>query len=388
MKTTLAVVFSLILGLALGVAAGAFRAGYLPGGASGGRPDAVEVPAADTPRPKAVVEQEHFDFGRMDLHAEGSHDFLIRNEGDAPLRLTAGDTSCRCTLSEVSEQPIPPGQSAKVNLTWHPTDEIGSYRQTATVHTNDPRRPRITLTIFGEVTVAIRTVPSEVVVSQMPSGEPAEADVRLYSYLDQPLELQGWEFLSESTRAYFEAETLPLPEAKLDDEPDATGGLLLRVRIKPGLPPGPFQQRIRLRTNQEAVPTLEIPISGKVVSDIGIVGPGWNDEYGMLDFGTVSRRVTTVRRLLLIARGEHRHDLRFRPKQIDPELLEVTIGEPAGINDGAAVQTPLFVRIPEGSPSVNRLGSEQAKLGKVVLATGHPDTPELVLRVRLAVKAD
>ena len=49
--------------------------------------------------PKAVVvNSEHHDFGSMDRNEHGTHAFVIRNDGDAPLTLVTGKTTCKCTV--------------------------------------------------------------------------------------------------------------------------------------------------------------------------------------------------------------------------------------------------------------------------------------------------
>ena len=129
------------------------------------------VPRAETLRPaepaegtpQVEVAQAEHDFGVMDLHAERSHDFVFRNLGDATLRLTAGDTSCSCTVSELDVNEVSPGGSTEVTVTWSANESLGPYRQTATIFTNDPARPRVELTVTGRVTSAARTVPGSAV---------------------------------------------------------------------------------------------------------------------------------------------------------------------------------------------------------------------------------
>src|SRR5579872_2905137 len=60
----------------------------------------VGPPVSKTgPYPKAVIEETEFEFGRMEVGEERSHAFIIRNEGEAPLLLKKGKTTCKCTMS-------------------------------------------------------------------------------------------------------------------------------------------------------------------------------------------------------------------------------------------------------------------------------------------------
>ena len=97
--------------------------------------------------------------------AEGEHEFVFKNVGDAPLVLTAGPTTCRCTVSEVNNNKLLPGESFKVKVHWKGREVADDYRQTVQIYTNDPGRPTVELAVVGEVAVAVRADPSELVFS-------------------------------------------------------------------------------------------------------------------------------------------------------------------------------------------------------------------------------
>ena len=44
-----------------------------------------------------------------------------------------------------------------------------------------------------------------------------------------------------------------------------------------------------------------------------------------------------------------------------------------------------MIEIPPGSPTVDCLGSEQGKLGEIILESTHPQVPKLRILVRFAV---
>ena len=167
MKIILAVGLAVVLGVAAGIATAVVRMNAAP---SGGGRDGIERPMPPLPAdgeqlPAVAVDREEYDFGTMDVDAEGSHDFLITNTGQGTLKLVSGETSCRCTLSKLDKDEVQPGGSATVTTTWTSNDSIGPYRQTAVIFTNDPSQPRVTLTISGRITTAARAVPAEVLFS-------------------------------------------------------------------------------------------------------------------------------------------------------------------------------------------------------------------------------
>ncbi|MNJ83886.1 hypothetical protein D3C87_13150 [compost metagenome] len=47
-----------------------------------------------------------------------SHDFVITNTGDAPLIISDYKVSCPCTKAVLPKDPIPPGQTAVIQVTF------------------------------------------------------------------------------------------------------------------------------------------------------------------------------------------------------------------------------------------------------------------------------
>jgi len=134
-----------------------------------------------------VVNGETYDFGSMRRGEKLSHVFTLKNVGSAPLTLTQGKTTCKCTISKVSQGAIDPGQSADVTLEWHPETFFEEFRQTAEVITNDPDRRMVTLGVHGRVTSVVRPVPEDVTFGRIAASEPHKAEVMFYAFKDEPI---------------------------------------------------------------------------------------------------------------------------------------------------------------------------------------------------------
>ncbi|MCA9178162.1 MAG: DUF1573 domain-containing protein [Planctomycetales bacterium] len=116
--------------------------------------------AADPPR--IVVEGGTlYDFGAMDPSSSGAHEFVIRNEGAGPLKISDGGTSCKCTVAEIAKSTIEPGEQSTVKVEFH-TGRDKVYFQTITLNTNDPLQKSIRLQIRGEITVLIGAEPAAI----------------------------------------------------------------------------------------------------------------------------------------------------------------------------------------------------------------------------------
>jgi hypothetical protein len=335
-----------------------------------------------------VVNGERFAFGTGQRNSAMEHTFVLRNDGNAPLSLRAGATSCKCTLSELAANELAPGQSGDVKLEWTLKSETTKFFQTAEIMTNDSSRPVVVLSVSGSVVDLVRVDPTELVLSGISSSEPASTSFRLYGYVNEDLSVVEHTFANPETAAFFDVTFEDLPPDVVEIEAGAKCGLLATVAVKPGLPLGPINQTIQLVTNIEKAPSLEVALAGSVVSDISIVGAAnFKSERNLLDLGVFPSSEGVKKTLRVLIKGPYRHDIQPDIKSVDPlEVLSVTRGEARKLNNGAVYMYPLYVEVAAGAQPTNRLGSDQGKLGKIVLETDHPDARTINIYVKFAIK--
>src|SRR5271157_536942 len=234
---------------------------------------------------QVTVDQEEFNFGRLDLTEEGKHEFTITNRGDQTLTLNPGSASCSCTLSEINVSELAPGQSTKVVVSWRSKRRVGPFKQTVTIVSSDPLRPEITFTIKGVYTTSVYADPDELTFGQIAGDESVTHEVRILCNLpSQQIKIQGHQLSDPSLEKFFQVDCLPLIADDLRNFKGATSGVLVRVTVKPGLPLGSFQQRILLSTNVKSAPEIDLPLFGSV-GKVTLVGAGWSSETGILDIG-------------------------------------------------------------------------------------------------------
>ena len=348
----------------------------IPGG-SRSQPD---IPIVG--KPLVVIDDDVHDFGVLEASQSGSHDFVIANKGNAVLKLTPGGTSCQCTLSRITQEEIQPGESSTVTVDWHGKDNAGYFRHVATIFTNDPRKLRVSLTIQGRLTGPIGASPQELTFSRITSGDTAEGTVKLFGYLDEPLEITGVEL---SDPEHLDVSIGPLSAEEVGKEPGAKSGKLLQVTVKSGLPLGRFIETITLNTNVKTLNHFELSVQGSIGSEISIVGPKWSQKRGFVDLGVVDPAVGAEQTLLIRVGGENRKEVKFKFSAAIPELLEAELGEPTESSDGRMVVTKLIVRVPKGSRPAAFLGPDRENLGCVSIGTIPSGSPDLNVYVRFAV---
>ena len=341
--------------------------------------------------PKLVIEQQDHDFGKMETNNSGRHEFMVTNAGDQPLTLEQGKRLCGCCTCVCTTQlpeggRIPPGESAGVTLQWNIKRFTGAFHQTSTLLTNDRGRPEVTLGVSGRITPTVRAVPWQLVFSRVSAGEQATGEVRVYGYRSEPLEITDCRIADTAAAPFFDTELVPLPADQLARQEDATSGFLLRVTLKPGLPPGPFGQQIILHTNVDSAPTLQVPVEGAIAGDVSVVGRGWDSRTGVLEFPPVVGSKGAERELMILIRGADCQQAELQPVQITPEFVEIDLGETTPVNEGASTRTRLTVRIPAQSPPGSHLGPPQGELGRIVLDTNCPQQPHIEILLRFAVE--
>jgi hypothetical protein len=336
----------------------------------------------DGPRPKAVLDSLEYDFGRMERDTKRSHTFVIRNEGQVPLILSKGDSTCKCTLFNLANDAVPPGSESKVELEWEARAEGGTFRQSATIFSNDPENPRIVLTITGLIHESLELDPREVVLSDLSRHESRTVDVKLLALGSESLAVRDLTWNANGEQEFFSASSRPMTAEELPN--GVKSGVIVSVTVKPGLPLGQFHQKISLRSNLKSRAEIEIPVSGRVLGDVSIIGKGWNPKTEVLSLGNVKRNLGTKQTILLMARGPKRHDLKFTPSEVTPGL-KVTVGAPEAMLNGEAARYPVTIEVVAGQEPVSYVGSKKSDLASVVLESNAPEVGSLRLLVQYIV---
>lgn len=98
-----------------------------------------------------VAESATHDFGAIqEENGSVSHIFKIDNQGDMPLVVTRVIASCGCTTPDWTKEPIAPGKSGEVKITFDPKGRPGPFAKTISVYSNGKTGSYV-LTIRGEV---------------------------------------------------------------------------------------------------------------------------------------------------------------------------------------------------------------------------------------------
>ena len=88
-------------------------------------------------QPVITFEKTEHDFGKIN-EGDGrvSVDFVFKNEGMAPLILSNVRASCGCTTPSWTKEPVEPGQSGTITVTYNPNGRPGRFQKTVTITSN------------------------------------------------------------------------------------------------------------------------------------------------------------------------------------------------------------------------------------------------------------
>lgn len=107
--------------------------------------------AAMAQQPVITFEKTEHDFGKIN-EADGrvTTIFEFKNEGMEPLVLSNVRASCGCTTPKWTKEPIEPGQTGQITVTYNPNGRPGRFQKTITITSNATEATK-KLYIKGEV---------------------------------------------------------------------------------------------------------------------------------------------------------------------------------------------------------------------------------------------
>ncbi len=356
--------------------------------------------AKDAPgEPRLVVPETTYHFGNMEVGTKQKHGFEVRNDGGSDLSVKFEAHTCKCTgvwfngkeLTEGDHFVIPAHAKSVIELQWNAV-QVGPFRHGATFSmTNDPALSRVELTVEGEIVGSTTLEPALLGFGTVHVGQPARAELIVMAFLEPKVEILSHEVVGEGLAERVKVSFEPVPKEQLPN-PQAKAGVKVIAEYDPEGTIGPLAGSLRLVTSikktkdvDKQEETLEVPIYGVVKGDVSIFSPAWTEANGLLRMGAVRSAEGGVSKLFVNIRGDHAADTKLSVEKVAPPELKVTIGEPQALRAGL-VRVPLEVAIAPGTRPMVRAGENDGGEGEIVLATTHPDTPKVRLRVTFTVQ--
>lgn len=342
---------------------------FLPGEAEIEERHAAELEKG--PHSKAEVEGDLiYKFDTKSQHEQFDHSWTIKNTGEADLLLHLQSTTCMCTVAEFPEQSssdsitVKPGGKTTLHLSFKTEQTEGHYSKAATIGTNDPKRPTITVGTDGTVYPAIMVKPEgkALVFSSIANDVESTDKAALFSPDKPDMKITK---ITSSRPDMVVAELMPL---------SATDRLMLKtkagwkvsVHIRPGMPLGRFHESVVLKTDHPKQSEVRLEVVGKVDGPI-------NTRPDTLSMTSVSGKQGGTGDVLLTVRGKR--ETTFKVLKA-PSKVKVDVGPMDPAKRPGVYKVTLTV--PPGT-APGQIEDE------IILATDHPQAATLKIPVNVFV---
>lgn len=114
----------------------------------------VELPQCEVLAHEEGKDGKIYDFGVIIEGENVVHTFEVKNTGKANLIISSAVASCGCTVPTFSKEPIPQGETGKVQVAFSSSGRSGKQVKTVTLTTN-AQPSAVVLTIMANVVVPI-----------------------------------------------------------------------------------------------------------------------------------------------------------------------------------------------------------------------------------------
>lgn len=81
-------------------------------------------------------EEDVFDFGTVPPQGKVTHVFTFTNTSENPLVISKAKASCGCTVPSYPEEPVEPGETGEIEVTYNAASTPGEISKTVTIVAN------------------------------------------------------------------------------------------------------------------------------------------------------------------------------------------------------------------------------------------------------------
>ena len=340
-------------------------------------------PSKSGPHPKAVlVGGGEYDFGIMEQGQESQHVFVIRNDGEAPLRLAAnyqGANTCECTVGSLERDLIEPGETVNVTVSWGIKKPVVGFAHSARIRTNDPDHVTIPLLIKGVIGRRAVIRPSTTwTLGQLDSDGTVDVDLTLHSEISDQFKLLKIENPSgrivtktqpldaEELKALGAADTAsPAAKEKMDkaitrlkagsQRPLPKSGYKITATVDSSkFTSGPFLETLTFHTDLSEDHEISFHIRGSrsgMIEFMRTSGNEWDSKNLVLRLGTFAAAKGKSVRIPMLVK-DVTGDGKIQIKSVKPKFLEIKFERDTEFPAKKNRRYWMTMTVPKGQPSI------------------------------------
>lgn len=225
-------------------------------------------PAATSPifggQSRISFDRTSHDFGDVVDDANVDTTFTFTNTGDTPLEILDHRATCGCTVPEISNRNLLPGESASIKVVFHPAHKRGKQHQTVTLVTNSTEQPQVQLTVIANVKPLTWTEPTVAHFSRVDLGDKRTIALEVISRV-KDFKIESFKV---SNPVIFTASLGEPEEFYSETEGETLRKQVITLGLAPTAPIGNHNESISIRTNDPRKLALNQQIIAEVVGDI------------------------------------------------------------------------------------------------------------------------
>jgi hypothetical protein len=306
----------------------------------------VMAEAQEKKRGILKIEKPVHDFGSVTQGTVVKHDFILKNVGNADLRIQQVVAACGCTATNASSEVIAPGGEGTIHVEFDTSGFSGSKSKGVRVLTTDMDNPSSDLTIKGNIETDVKIQPAVLNFGNVPRSSAPSKTVEVSVRPGSDVQLTEVKNYSK----FIEAK-------KLSNDPKS---MKIEVALKPGAPLGILRDRIVVAYGKDSQSLLNIPVTANVKGNVKV-------EPATLSFGIIE--------------GANEMKRSIKIENSGPEQLEIKSVEPSDASIKVTHEVIKPGKIFVVHVSVNPSAVKQDLRGSVNIQTNSAEESQLVVNV-------
>ncbi|UCS95780.1 DUF1573 domain-containing protein [Echinicola marina] len=98
--------------------------------------ETAEAKVEEVKGPVITFEETEKDFGDISQGTKVEHTFKFTNTGTEVLKISNVAATCGCTVPKWPKEPVAPGKSAEIKVTFNSTGKMGKQRSIVRIYSN------------------------------------------------------------------------------------------------------------------------------------------------------------------------------------------------------------------------------------------------------------
>lgn len=220
---------------------------------------AVALQSAPAAAQVISVDPMSFDFGTMKQQQTKTVFVTVTNEGAGELRLLDVKADCGCTVPTLEKETLAPGESTKIEIQFNSKKFNGTVIKAINIKSNDPQNSQVDVIIKADVhtSLVINPVNQRVGFSRSLQGETFTKQVTFTAMTDPVLEITA----DKTRQDLFDVKTIN----GFEGDPKLS---VLEITVPANMEPGRHRDHVRVATNIEEFPTVDIEMQAWVSQSI------------------------------------------------------------------------------------------------------------------------